>query len=87
MKTYATTRTIDLGAIGEVDCDVIYTYKAGTPESGCFGLPENYDPGEASECYVTSIMYQGVQLLNLFEQDALAEMENEICLECDEEEK
>lgn len=43
------TITLDLGDLGEqdVDCDVIYV--SGTRESGCFGLPEDYDPGCESE--------------------------------------
>jgi hypothetical protein len=81
---YITERTIDLGAIGEVDCTVTYGYCAGTPESGRFGLPENYDPGSDSEFDVDSIKYKGVELKTLFSEDGLTELENEMCLELDE---
>lgn len=34
---------------GFVECRVNYFFAAGTPETGRFGSPENYDPGSGPE--------------------------------------
>jgi len=87
MKSYVETRTIDLGAIGEVDCDISYNCYPGTPESGRMGLPENYDPGSASEVCITSIWFKGLfNIQKLFSESAIEKLEEEIRIECDEEE-
>ena len=56
------THTIDLEYIGEVDCMVEGFYTREVPASGESGLPENYDPGCASELYVTSVTCDGIEI-------------------------
>jgi len=86
MKSYVETRTIDLGAIGEVDCYIAYQYYPGMPETCRMGLPEDYDPGSASEVVINTILYRGVHLTTLFDKEYISRLENEIRIECDEEE-
>lgn len=80
---YVKTRTIDLGAIGEVDCDIDYTYYPGSPESGCFGPPDDYDPGCDSEVIVTGIWYKGKNLFSLFPEEFLRNLEIDLCIDED----
>ncbi len=47
-RTYSATIPLEVvepaAEIGELD--VAFAWQPGTPESGRFGLPEDYDPGE-----------------------------------------
>lgn len=50
--TYATTLAYSTGIVpetDEVEVEVSFTVAWGSPESGRFGRPEDYDPGAASE--------------------------------------
>ena len=56
------THTIDLDYIGEVDCMVEGFYTREVRASGEYGPPEDYDPGCASELYVTSVTCDGIEI-------------------------
>ncbi len=46
--------TLDLGELGERDVEFEVHYMAGSPETGRFGRPEDYDPGCDSEVSIVS---------------------------------
>ena len=80
-------KTLDLGQLGEQDCMINMHYTKGTPESGRFGLPENYDPGSDSELWISSIILNEVDLVPLFAPGKLNELIDQLKLELDEQEE
>ena len=66
--------TVDLGALGEHEAEVVYAYYPGQPERGVFGPPENYDPGYGADAEIESArvtLANGV-ILDLVELDCIA---------------
>lgn len=52
--------TVPLSVIDGSDGDLVveFDFYRGTPASGMSGPPENYDPGEGPEFYVTASCYE-----------------------------
>lgn len=70
--------TIDLEYIGEVDCMVKGVYTREVPASGEYGLPEDYDPGCASELYVTSVTCDGIEITGGISSKQMDEIEESL---------
>jgi hypothetical protein len=47
----------------EQDAWATFDYTPGSPESGRWGPPENYDPGDGGEITVTAVLLNGVDIL------------------------
>lgn len=79
-------RTIDFGELGEKEVDFCVIYYAGSPPSGMWGPPENYDPGVGSELEIIEAMIDGHKILWMFDIEPLQLINEDICTQLDEEE-
>ena len=89
MKTEAITLTRDLGELGqEIDVEFVVRYWPGTPESGCFGPPENYDPGSDDVVSIISAMTvvfgQPVDITALYQNAGPDDLLDALCDACRE---
>jgi len=46
---------VDLGALGDRLCSVTYEFTPEVPESGRWGPPENYSPGQDEEVEILNV--------------------------------
>lgn len=60
MKTYRVTRTLDLGVLGERDCQIDFHYRQGHPGSWYRRNGDPGDPPEPDEVEVVGVHIDGV---------------------------